>query len=75
VFLCPPLLRSAQHDDGDLSSRKILLVPDILIGGNKDLELRLLRRRESFTVAQRVPTDRGQFGEPGRPMCLREAVC
>jgi len=44
----PP--RSAQHNDGDSSAGKILLVPDVFVSGKKNVELSPLRFGQEVAV-------------------------
>ena len=45
-----------ENNDSNLPGRKVLLVPEIGVGGNKHLEPPLLRRAQQFAVLQSSPT-------------------
>jgi hypothetical protein len=49
-------LRGAQHENGNRPACKILLVADILVGGQQQLEPGLFRCGESCAVAEPVPS-------------------
>jgi hypothetical protein len=53
--------RLAQYNDGNLPLCKILLVADVLIGGDQRFETGTLRRGQQFTVCQPIPTLRFRF--------------
>jgi hypothetical protein len=48
-------LRSAENDDRYAEARKVLLIPNILIAGNKDIETGPFRFSEQVAVGQRFP--------------------
>ena len=45
-----------ENNDSNLSSRKVLLIAEIGVGGDKHLESTLLRRAQQFAVLQSSPT-------------------
>jgi hypothetical protein len=44
-----------ENNDSNSSNRKVLLIPEIGVGGNKHLEPPLLRRAQQFAVLQSSP--------------------
>jgi len=45
-----------ENNDSNSSSRKVLLIPEIGVGGNKHLESQLLSRAQQLAVLQSSPT-------------------
>ena len=45
-----------EHKNGDSPASQILLIPDVLVGGDQDLEPGGFGRDEQFAVAERVPS-------------------
>jgi hypothetical protein len=45
-----------ENNDSNSTSRKVLLIPEIGVGGNKHLESLLLRRAQQLAVLQSRPT-------------------
>lgn len=44
-----------EHDDGKLSPRQLLLIPEVLIGGEEDIIARTLRGIEQGAIGERRP--------------------
>ncbi len=56
--------RRAQNDKGNLPAREILLVADILVGGQQHLKPGVFRRSEQLAVTEPVPFQvLGDFSE------------
>ncbi len=45
-----------QHDDGDSQPTEVLLIAEVLVGGDKNLKALLLCRCQQLAVCQRTPT-------------------
>jgi len=61
-----------EYDQGEFSARKVLLVRDVLIGGNHHVEPGLFRHRQEFAVFQLVGPL--HFGETMDFMVRQEAA-
>ena len=56
-----PLL-IAEDDDGDFSTRKVLLIPDVFVGAQKHIVPGFFRLLNQFAVLQLVPANPASKG-------------
>ena len=47
----------AQHNNGDLSTRKVLLIPEILVGRNQNIKAALFGLLQQLAIFQMAPPE------------------